>query len=161
MPGDIKSLYRALTAYRENQTRTAAFDSSAADAAITNLAAGLRQNSLLARRRQNNAMLAYRPKISVVIVAGDPQPALLDETIESIRQQSYDDWELCIATGSEEMAAPLPRHVATDDRIRVTTVASSLGFSAAANAALAGATGEFVTTSASGDGWRLMHSYEV
>ena len=51
----------------------------------------------LARQRVDARALSYRPFLTVVIPAGDAPPTLLDASIRSVVDQSYDHWELWLA----------------------------------------------------------------
>jgi len=87
------------------------------------------------------------PRISVVMPVCDPLPDLLEDAIRSVCRQSYDDWELCVADdGSKnpKIRALLAKHVAADERIRVTYRPQNGGISAASNSALSLATGSWV-----------------
>jgi glycosyltransferase involved in cell wall biosynthesis len=103
-----------------------------------------------ARRRaafEQVQALASRPLISVVMPTYETDPGLLGEVIESVRRQRYPHWELCIAddgSRSQKLRRSLDRHAAGDERIRVTRLERNCGISAATNAALGLAAGEFV-----------------
>jgi len=88
-----------------------------------------------------------RPLVSVVVPVYRPVPADLEQAIGSVRAQGYSNWELCLAddgSGSKETSEILALAAAGDPRIRVTALASRGGISAASNAALALARGEYV-----------------
>jgi GT2 family glycosyltransferase len=98
------------------------------------------------RISDETARLAYRPKVSIITPTYNSDPVALREAIESVRSQLYEDWELCVAddaSTSPEVGALL-REYSGDDRIKVTYLEQNSGISAASNAALALATGEFV-----------------
>ncbi len=91
--------------------------------------------------------LTERPLVSILVPVHRPAPADLERAIASVRAQSYPNWELCLAddsSGSPEIAAALACAAAADARIRVTALPNSGGISAASNAALALAGGEYV-----------------
>ena len=97
--------------------------------------------------RDEGERFAYRPRISVVMPVYDTDPLWLQEAIDSVRSQTYGNWQLCIADdGStrKETRELLRRSGRGDRRIRVTLLAENGGISAASNAALALARGEFV-----------------
>jgi GT2 family glycosyltransferase len=103
------------------------------------------------RRRRRAALeevhaLASRPLISVVMPAYETDPGLLADAIDSVRRQRYPHWELCIADDGSR-SPKLRRHLdraARDERIRVTHLEANRGISAATNAALGLAAGDFV-----------------
>jgi GT2 family glycosyltransferase/glycosyltransferase involved in cell wall biosynthesis len=87
------------------------------------------------------------PRISVIMPVYNTPAELLDQAIESISKQIYQDWELCIADddSSDPCVAPaLARWAAADHRIRVTKRGRNGGIAAATNSAAALATGEFL-----------------
>jgi O-antigen biosynthesis protein len=93
------------------------------------------------------ASFAYRPSISIVMPTYNPPEAFLREAIQSVLNQIYPYWELCIA----DDASPLPyvksileEYAAKDSRIKVTFREKNGHISAASNSALELATGEFV-----------------
>ena len=88
-----------------------------------------------------------RPLVSILVPVYRPAPADIERAIASVSAQSYSNWELCLAddgSGSQETSEILARAAAGDARIRVTALASRGGISAASNAALALARGEYV-----------------
>ena len=106
----------------------------------------MRRRSRAAALEEVNA-LASRPLISVVMPTYETDPKLLGAAIESVRRQRYPHWELCIAddgSRSAKLRRTLDRSAARDERIRVTHLESTRGISAATNAALGLAAGEFV-----------------
>ena len=87
------------------------------------------------------------PKISIVTPVHDTSNDLLTEMIESVLNQIYDGWELCLINDASQAAhiAPiLERYARKDSRIRVRHLAANGGISVATNAAVAMAHGEIV-----------------
>ncbi|MFL5859789.1 MAG: glycosyltransferase, partial [Solirubrobacteraceae bacterium] len=77
----------------------------------------------------------------------DPPPAMLEEAIASIRDQTYSRWELCLVDdGSQdlEVILALQRHAASDPRIRLARHDTAGGIASATNTALEHASGEFI-----------------
>ena len=78
------------------------------------------------------------------------------EMIESVKEQTYANWQLCIADASvekdkngalrrnEEVAGILKKYAAEDDRIRVSFLEKNLGISGNTNGAAALADGDFI-----------------
>ena len=101
----------------------------------------------LLRLRDEGERFSYRPKISVVMPVYNTDPGWLQEAIDSVRSQTYGNWQLCIADdGStrKETRDLLRRAGRLDRRIRVTYLPENRGISAASNAALFLARGQFV-----------------
>jgi O-antigen biosynthesis protein len=87
------------------------------------------------------------PLISVLTPVHDPPLHLLEETIASVRKQKFTHWELCLVDdGSKnpDVTAMLERHATSDNRIHLKRRQTAGGISAATNAALALATGEYI-----------------
>jgi GT2 family glycosyltransferase len=87
------------------------------------------------------------PRISVIMPVYAPRRAYLERAVESVRQQVYGDWELCVADdASPDRSIPecLARQAAIDRRIKWTRNATNLGIAGATNAAAALAEGDFL-----------------
>ena len=96
-----------------------------------------------------------KPLISVVMPIYNPKPAWLIEAIESVRNQIYPHWELCIAdnASTDEAIHPILGNYAREDtRIKLVFREQNGGISAASNSALELATGEWVA---------LLHHYDL
>ncbi|MBW4693768.1 MAG: glycosyltransferase [Lyngbya sp. HA4199-MV5] len=92
-------------------------------------------------------LMAHKPLISVVMPVYDPPEAFLHAAIDSVINQIYPHWELCIA--DDASTAPhvrplLEYYQAQDSRIKVIFRASNGHISHCSNSALELATGEFV-----------------
>lgn len=84
------------------------------------------------------------PRISVVMPVHRTPRHLLREAFDSVRGQTYPNWELCVGDdGSRqpELAELLEEYARSDGRIRVTSLPSNRGISAATHAAARLATG--------------------
>lgn len=89
---------------------------------------------------------SWRPTISVLTPVYNTDPRWLRACIESVRRQAYPDWELCLADdgSTDEGTLEVLSECASDPRIRVQRLRATSGISAATNAALEIASGEFV-----------------
>ena len=88
-----------------------------------------------------------RPLISIIMPVFNPPEKYLRAAIESVRQQIYPHWELCIADGnssSREHREMLAEYAANDARIKIVYRLDNGAISHASNLALELATGEFV-----------------
>lgn len=88
-----------------------------------------------------------RPLISVVMPVYNPPLQFLQQAIDSVKQQLYPNWELCIAddvSSNIEVRVLLEQSAADDKRIKICYRDINGHISAASNSALALATGEFV-----------------
>ena len=93
------------------------------------------------------AGLANRPLISVVMPVYNPPLHFLREAVDSVRNQVYPNWELCIAddASSDSEVRDFLRGLATQDiRVKVIFREQNGHIVAASNSALSLATGEFV-----------------
>ena len=88
-----------------------------------------------------------KPLISVVMPTYNTQTQWLNEAIESVRNQIYPYWELCIADDAstdKAVKALLERYVKVDPRIKVVFREKNGHISAASNSALALVSGQWV-----------------
>lgn len=93
------------------------------------------------------AASGYQPTISVLMPVCDAEPWMLEAAVESVFAQAYQHWELCMAddaSARKETLAAIEALAARDGRVKVTRLEKRSGISAATNAALALASGEFV-----------------
>lgn len=103
--------------------------------------------SCIPKIQRHLAKLPHLPAISVVMPVYNSNLAWLREAIESVRRQAYPHWELCIVDdcspdpGAHRMLCELAEH---DARIRIDRLPTNGGISAATNAALRMARGEWV-----------------
>lgn len=131
-------------ALASTQRATAAEESAAAYARWVELHSPTAAD--LERLAAETASLAWQPTISVITPVYNTDPASLRACIESVRRQAYPHWEHCLcddASSDEETRAVL-REYEGDPRIKIARLAENGGISAASNAALALATGDYV-----------------
>lgn len=101
----------------------------------------------LARMREEAAALAWKPLVSVVVPTYNTDARWLRACIDSVLGQVYDRWELCVvddASTNTETVTTLEEYARKDPRIRFRRLERNSHISAASNAALDMATGEFV-----------------
>lgn len=87
------------------------------------------------------------PKLSIVMPVHDPEPTYLQQAIESVRSQWYPNWQLCIcddASSRPEVVSLLEFYKKDDPRISLCRREQAGHISAASNAALALAEGDYV-----------------
>ncbi len=106
-------------------------------------------NSLPDWRRQNDEARSWRnrPLISLLTPVFNTAPEQLAECIDSVRYQTYPDWELClIDDGSTrpETLSVLKRLALMDHRIRIKHQTGNSGICAATNVALSMARGAYI-----------------
>ena len=91
--------------------------------------------------------LTYRPRISVLMPVYNTDRRWLKAAIQSVRDQLYPHWELCIADDAStdaKVGRILREFQSTDPRIKVDFRRVNGHISAASNSALQLATGEFI-----------------
>lgn len=89
----------------------------------------------------------YRPRISIVVPVYNPDPNLLLKTIRSVIEQSYTEWELCIAddcSTNPEVRKVLEDCIAENSNIKVMFRSENGHISRATNSALELASGDFI-----------------
>ena len=97
--------------------------------------------------KQKKKVFAYAPKISILVPVYNTPQVFLKQMIQSVRKQTYANWELCIANANpdnEEVKQILEICTKKDDRIKVVNVPENEGIAQNTNRALDIATGEFI-----------------
>lgn len=98
-------------------------------------------------QRQRDIEFEYEPLISILVPVYNTPEEFLKQMIQSVRKQTYDNWELCIANANpaNETVAEILRISSTkDERIKVKDVPENEGIAQNTNAALAIATGDYI-----------------
>jgi glycosyltransferase involved in cell wall biosynthesis len=89
----------------------------------------------------------YKPNISIVIPVYNTDEDWLRLAIESVINQVYDNWELCIADGGstkKHVKEILDEYAKKDSRIKIKFSSENKGIAGNSNEALSLATGEFI-----------------
>ncbi len=106
------------------------------------------QAELTAQQAQHlMAGFARRPLISVIMPVYGTPPQWLRRAVESLQEQYYAQWELCAVddcSPTDAQRRVLEACAAADPRVRFQVMPANGGISAASNAALAMARGEYV-----------------
>ena len=100
------------------------------------------------KHRNKVKVLSYKPLISIVTPVYNTKKQYLIQMIESVFDQNYANWELCIADDAsslEETLEVLNYYESKDMRIKIVYREENGHISEASNSALALATGEYVT----------------
>ena len=96
---------------------------------------------------QREEVFKLQPKFSIVIPVWKTPEKYLREMIDSIIDQTYANWELCIADGSpagQSVEKILKKYAEKDSRIRYKVLGENLGIAGNTNAAMEMATGDFI-----------------
>ncbi len=97
--------------------------------------------------KQRNTTFEYEPLISILVPIYNTPLNFLDEMIQSVKDQTYANWELCLANGSPEnepLKEAIKSYIEEDSRIKCKEIETNLGISGNTNVALEIATGDFV-----------------
>jgi len=89
----------------------------------------------------------YKPKISIIMPVHNVEQIWLQKAIDSVINQLYDNWELCIADDAstkKHIKQTLESYSKRERRIKVIFLNKNHGISGASNEALSLATGEFI-----------------
>lgn len=84
------------------------------------------------------------PKISIVVPMYKTKEKFLKELIECVINQTYANWELCLADGSPEKNEVYEKYVLKDERIKYKFLNENLGISGNSNKAIEMATGDYI-----------------
>ncbi len=95
-------------------------------------------------KEQRNHKFENMPKISIVIPLYNTPKKYLLELIKSVQNQTYSNWELCLADGSTEPLEYLKEYAKKDERIKYQILEENKGISGNTNEALKLATGDFI-----------------
>jgi len=95
---------------------------------------------------QRRTRFKYEPKISIIVPTYNTPEKFLIEMIESVRSQTYGNWELCIADGgsNERVRNILKQYALEDNRIKIKLLDENKGIAGNSNEALSLATGEYI-----------------
>ena len=105
----------------------------------------LRSSRELAEQR--NHVFSNMPKISIVVPLYCTDENYLKDLVDSVRKQTYSNWELCLSDGSGEdspIADLLTSLAESDSRIRVIRHTEKLRIAQNTNAAIKAATGDYI-----------------
>jgi GT2 family glycosyltransferase/SAM-dependent methyltransferase/peptidoglycan hydrolase CwlO-like protein len=120
--------------------------------------------SEIQRQRSRSSSFKYRPKISIITPVWNPKAEWLQAAIESVLNQTYDNWELCLADGRStkpHVRRMLKEYARKDSRIKVTLLPKNKGISGNSNEALALAKGEFIALLDHDDELAAFALYEI
>src|SRR4029077_4857776 len=101
----------------------------------------------LERQRRESIAWKDRPKISLLIPVFNTPVKFLDELLESLVAQSYENWEACIIDGGsteQGIRNALRGWANSEPRIQLERLERNLGVSENTNRALRNATGDFI-----------------
>ena len=95
-------------------------------------------------QKQRETNFKNQPKISIIIPMYHTPVKFFDELVDSLISQTYSNWELCLADGSEEQNKKLEPIYKKDSRIKYKFMGENKGIAGNTNAALEMATGDYI-----------------
>ena len=100
------------------------------------------------RKMEEETVFDYMPLISILVPLYNTPKDFLTEMIGSVTYQTYKNWELCLADGSDEAHAFVGEYckdlASKDSRIKYKKLEKNEGISGNTNQCLAMATGEYI-----------------
>lgn len=97
--------------------------------------------------KQRNKEFPYMPLFSILVPVYNTPIPYLREMLDSVRNQTYQKWQLCIANANpenEEVARILNQYIEMDKRIQTVNVPENLGIAQNTNKALSIAKGDYI-----------------
>ena len=94
--------------------------------------------------KQKSHKFEYSPKISIVVPMYNTNEIFFKELVESLENQTYSNWELCLADGSETQNESLKQYYEKNEKIKYKFLNENKGISENTNAAIDIATGEYI-----------------
>lgn len=93
---------------------------------------------------QENTKFEIMPKISVIVPLYNTPEKFFKELVECMKNQTYSNWELCLADGSSKPLDFRDKYIQNDDRIKYKIITENKGISGNTNEALSIVTGDFI-----------------
>lgn len=94
--------------------------------------------------KQKNYKFEYEPKISIVVPMYNTNEIFFKELVESLNNQTYTNWELCLADGSPKKNENLEKYYKKNNRIKYNFLGKNEGISENTNEAIKLATGDYI-----------------
>ena len=95
-------------------------------------------------RKQRVKTFEKMPKISIIVPMYHTKKEFFQELVKSVMVQTYSNWELCLADGSEEKDQSLQEIIRQDERIKYKFLNQNKGISENSNEATKMATGDYI-----------------
>lgn len=95
-------------------------------------------------KKQKDTKFDKNPKISIVVPVYNTPKKFFDELVNSLKDQTYSNWELCLADGSPNKLEFMQKYVDIDSRIKYKFIGENKGISGNTNEAISLATGDFI-----------------
>ena len=86
--------------------------------------------------KQRNIQFKIRPKFSIVVPMYNTPVNFFEELVNCLKEQTYENWELCLADGSPNKNEELSTIITSDKRIKYKFLNENKGISGNTNEAL-------------------------
>lgn len=93
---------------------------------------------------QRNCKFEKNPKISIIVPMYNTKESFFEELINCMKEQTYSNWELCLADGSPRENEKLKKYFENESRVIYKHLSKNDGISGNTNEALKLATGEYI-----------------
>lgn len=110
---------------------------------------------------QRNTEFKINPKISILVPLYNTPINFFNELVQSLLDQTYSNWELCLADGSENQNPELMKIIQKDSRIKYKFIDENKNISGNTNECLKLATGEFIALLDHDDLLPIFSLYEI
>lgn len=110
---------------------------------------------------QRNHKFNIEPKISVVVPMYNTNENFFKDLVECMKNQTYSNWELCLADGSPKTDEKLKKYYENDNRIKYKHLEKNDGISGNTNEALKMVTGEYIGLLDHDDAIPVFALYEI
>ena len=111
--------------------------------------------------KQRNFKFEFEPKISIIVPMYNTKEKYLQELVDSLINQTYSNWELCLADGSTSKLEYVDKIVNQDERIKYNFLNAHNGISENSNEALKLATGDYIALLDHDDLLPVFSLYEI
>lgn len=109
---------------------------------------------------QTKEKFKLNPKISILVPLYNTPEKFFDELVQSLKNQTYSNWELCLADGSPEPIGFINKYL-DDKRIVYKVIGENKGISGNTNEALKLATGDYIALLDHDDLLPIFSLYEI
>ena len=94
--------------------------------------------------KQRKTKFKLKPKISILVPMYNTPYQFFKELVECLINQTYANWELCLADGSEKQDTSLQEIINKDERIKYKFIGENKGISGNTNECIKMVTGDFI-----------------
>lgn len=94
--------------------------------------------------KQKEVKFDINPKISIIVPVYNTPEKFFEELVNCLKDQTYKNWELCLADGSPEPLKFVDKYLKSEERIKYAIIGENKGISGNTNEALKLATGDYI-----------------